>query len=214
MLTETISGKCPVCSYDKLRQRYGSSGYYMIDGCPSCGWGCGGDWGGEIGTEYWIDFSLIDLAYEYSAYIEKQLNADSKLVDDNCFDCIFAFVKKALEKLPQDDIRYLIYESHQSHKRSDDVEGTLWQISHELLVEYILDNNPIIFNSDEQQHSKDKNEIRKRTEGTKYALCELIRRTWDWEECPTGTGLRSAKNLGCGCHDVNGGSKEVCVQPF
>lgn len=39
MLTETLSGKCPCCGYDKLFQRYGSSGYLQLDGCSNCGFG-------------------------------------------------------------------------------------------------------------------------------------------------------------------------------
>lgn len=33
MLTETLSGQCPCCGYDKMIQRYGSDGYYHLDGC-------------------------------------------------------------------------------------------------------------------------------------------------------------------------------------
>ena len=41
MLTETLSGKCPCCGYDKLLQRYGSLGYHQLDGCANCGFGNG-----------------------------------------------------------------------------------------------------------------------------------------------------------------------------
>jgi hypothetical protein len=205
MLTETISGKCPICSYDKLRQRYGSMGHYQIDGCPSCGMGCGGsDFDTKSGTESWIEISAIDLTYKYSSYIEKEFNSDPGLVKDNCFDCIFGEVKDALMKMPQDELRYLIFESHEAEGRFDDVETTVWTYSQEDLAEYIIINKPVIFNSNGQQHSRIKDDLRKKTRDKKDALCQLVRRAWDWQKCPTSTGLRSTKDLGCGCHDVNG----------
>lgn len=66
MLTEGISGTCPCCGYTKMLQRYGSWGYYQLDGCPNCGFGYGTD--GEesplIGTDGWIWYGLICLAIE------------------------------------------------------------------------------------------------------------------------------------------------------
>jgi len=41
MLSEGIGGKCPCCSYNRMLQRSGSQGYYLLDGCPNCGFGYG-----------------------------------------------------------------------------------------------------------------------------------------------------------------------------
>jgi hypothetical protein len=41
MLTETWGGKCPVCGFDRILMRYGSTGYYQLDACPRCGFAYG-----------------------------------------------------------------------------------------------------------------------------------------------------------------------------
>lgn len=215
MLTETISGKCPICSYNKLRQRYGSSGYYLMDGCPSCGFGYGDSDMSEENTgvciESWLCISIVDLAYKFSEYIKESLDSDPKYINDNCYDSIFGFAKAELEKLSQDELRYLVYESHESEERSDDVLNTIFLYGQEDLAEYIIKNNPIIFNSNGQQHNNNKNNLREKAKNQKDIMCESIRRSWDWEECPTGAGLRSTKNLGCGRNDVNGNSEAPCL---
>jgi len=37
MLTESYGGKCPICGFDRILMRYGSTGYYQFDACPRCG---------------------------------------------------------------------------------------------------------------------------------------------------------------------------------
>jgi hypothetical protein len=39
MTVETISGNCPCCGFDKMIQRYGSTGWLGLDACASCGFG-------------------------------------------------------------------------------------------------------------------------------------------------------------------------------
>jgi hypothetical protein len=37
MLVESYGGKYPVCSFDRIMMRYGSTGWFMFDACPRCG---------------------------------------------------------------------------------------------------------------------------------------------------------------------------------
>lgn len=41
MLIESWGGKCPVCGFDRILMRYGSTGYYHFDACPRCGFAYG-----------------------------------------------------------------------------------------------------------------------------------------------------------------------------
>lgn len=71
MLTETISGKCPCCGYDKLLQRYGSMGHYILDACANCGFTYGtnhhdGEFFGEEASIGWFKHALKMWEIEYS----------------------------------------------------------------------------------------------------------------------------------------------------
>jgi len=43
MLTETFGGECPVCGFDRVMMRFGSTGCYHFDACPKCGFAYGSD---------------------------------------------------------------------------------------------------------------------------------------------------------------------------
>ena len=101
MLTETISGKCPCCGYDKMVQRYGSIGYFQMDACPNCGFAYGTNhydgehFGEEVGIGYFKH--LLDCwSIEYQ---EKESNESIR--------------RKVFDKLEQEE-------------RCDDVEGTIF----------------------------------------------------------------------------------------
>lgn len=56
MLVEGIGGNCPNCGYNKMFQRYGSSGFWDVDACPKCGFAFGYAQGNEkanYGDECW-----------------------------------------------------------------------------------------------------------------------------------------------------------------
>lgn len=37
MLTKSYGGKCPVCGFDRILMRWGSTEHYQFDACPKCG---------------------------------------------------------------------------------------------------------------------------------------------------------------------------------
>ncbi len=72
MLIESIGGKCPCCSYNKMFQRYGSLGHYLLDGCPNCGFGYGSNQHDDDvhGVDAWIGYGAHVLASVLSPSID------------------------------------------------------------------------------------------------------------------------------------------------
>lgn len=112
MLTETLSGKCPNCGYDKLLQRYGSFGYLQLDGCSNCGFGyatnhCDGE---SFGIQSWISYGKHILASQFEDY-----------------DAVF----NELDQLDDESLRFRIFEWCESQPHYDDVEETVFKYTDE-----------------------------------------------------------------------------------
>ena len=133
MLTETISGKCPCCGYDKLLQRYGSSGYYQLDGCPKCGFGYGTNYHNEpsFGVEAWLDYGVHILSMQHLSE-----NNNSQEEYDKWYNEINA--------LPELEKRKLVFELIDKLERCDDVGTTIFKYEEEDIQKYMA-ANPIIF---------------------------------------------------------------------
>jgi len=168
MLTETLSGKCPCCNYDKLLQRYGSMGYFVLDGCSRCGFGYGSNHYPEsddnkIGTEIWMDYGLHCVALTMaSAKVPYPPILDERLKKEGRIDCQkdkdhiayqFTFdnaYKVSLEELKNMSIekqRYEIFKWTENQERSDDMPSTVFEYTPEEIKKY-LDTNPKIFPSE------------------------------------------------------------------
>lgn len=67
MTCETVSGKCPNCSYDKMIMRYGSSGWTQWEACPRCGFACmdGQNWQEENEYPIWHEYVWKELCRMY-----------------------------------------------------------------------------------------------------------------------------------------------------
>lgn len=130
MLTEILSGKCPCCGYDKLLQRYGSMGYYQLDGCPKCGFGYGSNHHDEdsFGTSAWLDYGVHVLAMVKKGENKEEYNK----------------LKEELNTLSDVEKRKLIFEWAEGEERSDDVATTVFVYSEEDVKSH-MSTNPVIF---------------------------------------------------------------------
>jgi hypothetical protein len=135
MLTETLSGKCPYCGYDKLLQRYGSDGYYQMDGCPNCGFGYGSNHYDEqtFGVGAWLDYGIhilacVALPTEPLAFNEEAYNKR----------------KAELERLEENEVRRLVFEWAESEDRVDDVENTVFVYTQSDIDKWAA-TNPVVF---------------------------------------------------------------------
>lgn len=135
MLTETLSGKCPCCGYDKLLQRYGSIGYYQLDGCPNCGFGYGSNHhdNDTFGLEAWLSYGIHVMSCINSS--DEQGNEKGKGYDDWL---------KELNALPELEVRKMVFEWAEKAQRSDDVQATIFEYKPEDVQKY-LETNPVIF---------------------------------------------------------------------
>ena len=113
MLTETLSGKCPCCGYDKLFQRYGSFGHEQLDGCPNCGFGysSNGHVPDSFGVEAWLPYGKHILCSQYTEP-ETDEFYERSMID--------------LNKLSDDEARELIFNWCETVERSDDMETTVF----------------------------------------------------------------------------------------
>ena len=128
MLTETISGKCPCCGYDKLLQRYGSVGYLQMDGCPNCGFGYSTNHEEEtFGVDAWLPY-----AKHLLSCIELD-NFESKL--------------EYLNSLSDLEVRRLVFDWCQSQERCDDIDETIFEYTEKDVEDHRQLNLPI-FTSD------------------------------------------------------------------
>ena len=127
MLTETLSGKCPCCNYNKMLQRYGSSGYYQLEGCPKCGFGYGTNHHEteESGPNCWLDYGLHIVSFNFQ---------DSYQIYNNF--CKLSYYKK----------RELIFKSIDKEERFDDISNTIFEYSKEEIETY-RKSKPLIFSS-------------------------------------------------------------------
>lgn len=134
MLTETISGKCPCCGYNKMIQRYGSMGYYQLDGCPKCGFGYGTNHhdGDVFGIDAWLDYGIHILSMQHLSE-----NNNSQEEYDKWFN--------ELNALPIEEKRRLIFELINEFERCDDVETTVFIYTQEDVDKHMA-TNPLIFN--------------------------------------------------------------------
>lgn len=132
MLTETISGKCPCCGYDKLLQRYGSMGYYQLDGCPKCGFGYGTNHHDDdtFGVEAWLAYGVHILAVVHAGEELTQEEYDKWLNE--------------IDNLPVDEKRRMIFDWMEKQERCDDVETTVFKYGQEDVDKYMA-TNPLIF---------------------------------------------------------------------
>jgi len=168
MLTETLSGKCPCCNYDKLLQRYGSDGYFVLDGCSKCGFGYGSNHYPEsndnkVGTEIWIDYGLHTIALTmardrvpYPEILEERLKKEGvihcqtdqdHIKQQKLFDVAYEDILQKLREMDIDKQRYEIFKWTEKQERCDDIETTVFQYSEDEVKDY-LSQNPVIFQSE------------------------------------------------------------------
>ena len=118
MLTETLSGKCPCCGYDKLLQRYGSLGYHQLDGCANCGFGYSSNHhdDDDFGVGAWLPYAKHILSCQY---IESETEEfyERSMVE--------------LNKLSDEDVRRLVFEWCEKQERCNDVDETVFKYSDE-----------------------------------------------------------------------------------
>lgn len=124
MLTETISGKCPCCNYNKLLQRYGSSGYYELDGCPKCGFGFGSN-------QYDLESKGVEAWMEYGLHI---------------VSCIKNIDFLELDNLTYYQKREMVFKTIDNLERCDDLETTVFEYSKEEIENY-KKTKPLILSS-------------------------------------------------------------------
>jgi len=118
MLTETLSGKCPCCGYNKLFQRYGSIGYHQLDGCANCGFGYSSNHhdNDDFGVEAWLPYarhvlSLMHVKPESDEFYERSL--------------------EELNELPDEDVRRMAFDWCEKQERCDDMEDTVFVYTNE-----------------------------------------------------------------------------------
>jgi hypothetical protein len=118
MLTETLSGKCPCCGYNKLLQRYGSFGYLQLDGCANCGFGYASNHhdDDEFGLSAWLSYAKHILSLQH---IEPET------------DEFYERSMLELNKLPDDDVRRMVFDWCEKQERVDDVDTTVFVYSDE-----------------------------------------------------------------------------------
>lgn len=124
MTTETISGKCPCCGYEKMIMRYGSTGWYLFEGCPNCGFGYGTDHQDKESehVDAWIAFA--------GHYIESHSKPET----------IYLISSRERE----DDLRRKIFQWAEKQERFNDVEATLFQYDNDYIEAY-RQTNPLTF---------------------------------------------------------------------
>lgn len=129
MLTETLSGKCPCCKYDKMLQRYGSCGYFQLDGCPNCGFGYGTNNHDDetFGIEAWLGYGVYMLSMVHD------INNDEypKWLAD-------------MNSKPNDEVRKMVFDWTESETRCDDIEKTIFVYTDEDVKKH-METNPVIF---------------------------------------------------------------------
>lgn len=148
MLTETLSGECPCCGYNKMLQRYGSEGYYQMDGCVRCGFGYGTNSAdNEVrGVQAWIDFAKIILASSESEKYIKDFEDDKEVErfeygyatngKQTKEEKAFNKAIEIIEGLPESKIRKMIFDWAEKQVRSDDVESTVFKYDQEEIMSY------------------------------------------------------------------------------
>lgn len=147
MLTETLSGVCPCCSYNKMLQRYGSDGYYHLDGCLRCGFGYGSNGENNVwGVDAWIDYAKYILtAVECETYknlfeddfcvIRSEFgyqNNGGKTKDEKAYEYCLSIINSFDEKL----IRKMIFDWAEKSERCSDVKKTVFAYSEEEINNY------------------------------------------------------------------------------
>jgi hypothetical protein len=158
MLTETLSGKCPCCNYDKLLQRYGSQGYYQLDGCPNCGFGYGSNHSPEsedvVGEGAWLDYAQTILASVESDKYDDMFEDDPSVVREgksiiyNGGQCkerkAYEHSLSIISKLSKSEIRERIFKWAEQQDRSNDMNSTVFKYTEDDVKNYLA-TNPVIF---------------------------------------------------------------------
>lgn len=163
MLTETLSGKCPCCGFDKLIQRYGSQGYYQLDGCVSCGFGYGSngdDHDPILGFHQFRDFAIYMLASHlasiqvpYPEVLKKRLkeHGSIKCGDDTDYkvyqkewDEVYAGIHSGLVTMDDLLLRRRCFDYINQEDRCTDVDTTIFSYT-ESDIEQYRKTNPVIF---------------------------------------------------------------------
>lgn len=217
MLVETISGRCPICSYNKLFQRYGSFGYFQMDACPSCGFAYGEDRDNDsITINHISDFSIciFYLSIDYYYILKDEFSCQS--IGGNLSHCskLSDLIEFFLSTLDKKLVQYLLFDFCEKKGRYDDIKSTIFNYNQTELAFYILKNEPTIFNSHEKKHLRDTNKLRKKAEKIPNIMREFIRRSWNGKECTAGVNICKTKDVGSRRDDVNGSGETLCLQPF
>lgn len=212
MLTETISGHCPICNYNKLFQRYGSFGYFQMDACSSCGFAYGESGGHErIDINHISDFSIcifylsIDYYYLLKDEFVCPATGDKLSPCSKLNDLIMLFLSTLDKKL----VQYLLFEFCEKKDRYDDIKRTIFDYNQTELAFYILKNEPTIFNSNDKKHLRDTDKLRKKAAKVPNIMREFIRRSWDGQECTAGVNICQTKDVGNRRNDVNGSGETL-----
>jgi hypothetical protein len=145
MLSEDIGGKCPCCNYDKMFQRHGSLGYYLLDGCPNCGFGYGSNHHDSdcFGIDAWIGYGAHVLASVLSSSIEGEFMLNDEIPDING-SIQYKVLNDELLKLNKDVLRKRIFDWMETQNPFLKSEETVFQYDH-VDVERWLETNPVIF---------------------------------------------------------------------
>jgi hypothetical protein len=118
MLTETLSGKCPCCGYDKLIQRYGSLGHLQLDGCANCGFGYSTNHhdGENFGVSAWLPY-----AKHCIACVESEPQTEDS----------YQYTLEELNQLPDEEIRRMVFDWCEKQDRYNDVVDTVFVYTEE-----------------------------------------------------------------------------------
>jgi hypothetical protein len=118
MLTETLSGECPCCGYDKLLQRYGSIGYHQLDGCANCGFGYSSNHydNDDFGVSAWLPYAKHVLSMQY---VEPET------------DEFYERSMVELNKLSEEEVRKMVFNWCEKQERCDDVVETVFNYTEE-----------------------------------------------------------------------------------
>jgi len=148
MLTEAIGGKCPCCNYNKMFQRCGSLGYYLLDGCPNCGFGYGSNHHDSdcFGIDAWLDYGTHVIALIFLSRIDGEyfLNEDEN--NEIFQDIRYVLLRNELLKLKKDVLRKRIFDWIETVDVTKSESTCLLVFKYDHVdVERWLETNPVIF---------------------------------------------------------------------
>jgi hypothetical protein len=134
MTTETISGKCPCCGYDKLIQHYGSHGAFNLEACASCGFG----------------YSY----YPFAESKEEMEDINEKLWCSESFANVlifmFQFSWDGESQVTQYPSRLEVFKEIEKIERFNDIEKTIFKYPSEFIASHQLTMKPYHLMSEEE----------------------------------------------------------------